>query len=168
MGTVPNRISDDERAICYRWAGAAGGLRHSKHAAPGKTHFGRTRGVPQARADAATQEVSLWQDVRTIQACTLILPMTATVHHAEPQPPGAMPGLTCPVTSPDAATTRSQEARHAGRLIVNADDFGLCAGVNQGIIEAHERGIVTSASLMVRYPAAEAAAEPTCCARSAA
>jgi predicted glycoside hydrolase/deacetylase ChbG (UPF0249 family) len=39
-------------------------------------------------------------------------------------------------------------------LIVNADDFGLSAGVNEGIIVAHERGVVTSASLMVRWPAA--------------
>lgn len=39
-------------------------------------------------------------------------------------------------------------------LIVNADDFGITGGVNRGIIEAHEQGIVTSASLMVRYPAA--------------
>jgi chitin disaccharide deacetylase len=43
------------------------------------------------------------------------------------------------------------------RLIVNADDFGLSAGVNRGIITAHERGIVTSTSLMVRYPAADEA-----------
>jgi predicted glycoside hydrolase/deacetylase ChbG (UPF0249 family) len=43
-------------------------------------------------------------------------------------------------------------------LIVNADDFGLSPGVNAGVIEAHERGIVTSASLMVRMPAAEDAA----------
>ena len=43
-------------------------------------------------------------------------------------------------------------------LIVNADDFGLSPGVNCGIIEAHENGIVTSASLMVRWPAAAAAA----------
>jgi predicted glycoside hydrolase/deacetylase ChbG (UPF0249 family) len=44
-------------------------------------------------------------------------------------------------------------------LVVNADDFGLCAGVNRGIAEAHERGIVTSASLMVlREAAADAAA----------
>jgi chitin disaccharide deacetylase len=43
-------------------------------------------------------------------------------------------------------------------LIVNADDFGLSAGVNRGIIRAHEEGILTSASLMVRYPAAAEAA----------
>lgn len=44
------------------------------------------------------------------------------------------------------------------RLIVNADDFGQSAGVTRGIIEAHERGIVTSTSLMVRWPGAIEAA----------
>jgi hopanoid biosynthesis associated protein HpnK len=34
------------------------------------------------------------------------------------------------------------------RLIVNADDFGLTAGVNRGIVEAHSGGIVTSTTLM--------------------
>src|SRR5437879_9294179 len=43
-------------------------------------------------------------------------------------------------------------------LLGNADDFGQSPGVNRGIIAAHERGIVTSASLMVRWPAAAAAA----------
>ncbi len=43
-------------------------------------------------------------------------------------------------------------------LIVNADDFGRSPGVNRGIMRAHQQGIVTSASLMVRWPAAAAAA----------
>ena len=42
-------------------------------------------------------------------------------------------------------------------VIVNADDFGLSEGTNRGIIEAHERGIVTSTSLMVRQPAVASA-----------
>ena len=44
-------------------------------------------------------------------------------------------------------------------LIVNADDFGYSTGVNRGILEAHENGIVTSASLMVERPAAVAAVD---------
>jgi predicted glycoside hydrolase/deacetylase ChbG (UPF0249 family) len=43
-------------------------------------------------------------------------------------------------------------------LIVNGDDFGQSPGVNRGVVEAHERGILTSASLMVRWPAAAEAA----------
>ena len=42
-------------------------------------------------------------------------------------------------------------------LIVNADDFGESAGINEGVFAAHEHGIVTSASLMVRWPDALAA-----------
>jgi chitin disaccharide deacetylase len=45
------------------------------------------------------------------------------------------------------------------RLIVNADDFGASDGVNRGIVHAYDHGLVTSTSLMVRMPAAEAAAE---------
>lgn len=43
-------------------------------------------------------------------------------------------------------------------VIVNADDFGQSHGINQGVITAFEQGIVTSASLMVRWPAAAEAA----------
>ena len=34
------------------------------------------------------------------------------------------------------------------RLIVNADDFGFTSGINRAIVEAHTKGIVTSATLM--------------------
>jgi predicted glycoside hydrolase/deacetylase ChbG (UPF0249 family) len=44
-------------------------------------------------------------------------------------------------------------------LIVNADDFGQAPGVNRGVMEAHEHGIVTSATVMVRWPSAVEAAE---------
>jgi predicted glycoside hydrolase/deacetylase ChbG (UPF0249 family) len=43
-------------------------------------------------------------------------------------------------------------------LVVNGDDFGACAGINRGIVEAHRWGILTSASLMVWMPGAEQAA----------
>jgi predicted glycoside hydrolase/deacetylase ChbG (UPF0249 family) len=43
-------------------------------------------------------------------------------------------------------------------LIVNADDFGHSEAVDVGVIEAHERGIVTSASMLVLWPHAETAA----------
>lgn len=45
------------------------------------------------------------------------------------------------------------------RLIVNADDFGLTEGINRGIAEAHQRGILTSATLLVNGIALESAAE---------
>lgn len=38
------------------------------------------------------------------------------------------------------------------RLIVNADDLGLTRGVNRAIIEAHQRGVVTSSTLMANGP----------------
>jgi hopanoid biosynthesis associated protein HpnK len=34
------------------------------------------------------------------------------------------------------------------RLIINADDFGLTSGINRAIVEAHQHGVVTSATLM--------------------
>jgi chitin disaccharide deacetylase len=42
-------------------------------------------------------------------------------------------------------------------LIVNADDFGLSGGVNRGIARAHDEGIVTSTSAMVRRDAIDEA-----------
>jgi len=34
-------------------------------------------------------------------------------------------------------------------LIVNADDYGMAASVSQGILESHQRGIVTSTTVMI-------------------
>ena len=54
-----------------------------------------------------------------------------------------------------ALTTYAGDER---RLIVNADDFGRTPGINRGVAQAYEHGVVTSASLMVRWPAAVDAA----------
>jgi chitin disaccharide deacetylase len=43
------------------------------------------------------------------------------------------------------------------RLIINADDFGLTSGVNRAIVQAHEHGVVTSATLMANGQAFEQA-----------
>lgn len=42
-------------------------------------------------------------------------------------------------------------------LIVNADDLGRTSGINRGTFDAHREGVVTSATLMVGYPAAAVA-----------
>ncbi len=44
------------------------------------------------------------------------------------------------------------------RVIVNADDLGRSQGINEGVFRAHREGVVTSATLMVTMPHAEAAA----------
>jgi hopanoid biosynthesis associated protein HpnK len=41
------------------------------------------------------------------------------------------------------------------RIIITGDDFGLSEDINQAIILAYERGILTSASLLVNAPASE-------------
>jgi chitin disaccharide deacetylase len=45
------------------------------------------------------------------------------------------------------------------RLIINADDFGLCESVNKGIVEAHTKGVLTSTTIMANMPAADHAVE---------
>jgi hopanoid biosynthesis associated protein HpnK len=45
------------------------------------------------------------------------------------------------------------------KVIINADDFGLSRGVNEGIILAHQKGILTSATLMANMPGYEQAVE---------
>jgi chitin disaccharide deacetylase len=45
------------------------------------------------------------------------------------------------------------------RLVVNADDFGFTRGVNEGIVDAHRRGILTATTLMANGDAFEHAVE---------
>jgi chitin disaccharide deacetylase len=45
------------------------------------------------------------------------------------------------------------------KLIINADDFGYSKGVNLGIIEAFQNGVVTSTTLMANMPGAAHAAD---------
>lgn len=45
------------------------------------------------------------------------------------------------------------------RVIINADDFGLVRGVNEGIIQAYREGVLSSATLMANAPGFEHAVE---------
>jgi predicted glycoside hydrolase/deacetylase ChbG (UPF0249 family) len=44
-------------------------------------------------------------------------------------------------------------------VVINADDFGLSDAINEGILSAHEKGCLTSASLMANGPVFEKAVE---------
>jgi len=45
------------------------------------------------------------------------------------------------------------------RIVINADDFGLCSGVNRAVAQAHTDGVLTSATIMANMPAAAEAVE---------
>lgn len=45
------------------------------------------------------------------------------------------------------------------KVIINADDFGLCGAVNEGVIQAHQKGVLTSATLMANTPGFEEACD---------
>jgi chitin disaccharide deacetylase len=55
------------------------------------------------------------------------------------------------------AASRPYPVAKPRRLIVNADDFGRSASINQAVIRAHREGILTTTSLMVNEPAFEEA-----------
>ena len=48
------------------------------------------------------------------------------------------------------------------RLIVNADDFGQTPGINRAVLELHQAGLLTSATLMARASATVQAIEIAC------
>jgi hypothetical protein len=53
------------------------------------------------------------------------------------------------------------QANTTRRVIVNADDFGLSRSVNQAILQAFERGVISSATIMANMPAFEEACQLT-------
>src|ERR1700687_5935212 len=75
-----------------------------------------------------------------------------------PEPPLHTPRAPRRRSHTSARPPRCGRKGRPGRyLIVNADDLGADDGTTRGIIAAHERGIVTSASLMVDMPGARSA-----------
>ena len=55
-----------------------------------------------------------------------------------------------------AVSVRTEPMTH---LIVNADDFGQTPGINRAVLELHQAGLLTSASLMARAAATDQAIE---------
>jgi hopanoid biosynthesis associated protein HpnK len=47
----------------------------------------------------------------------------------------------------------------AKKIIINADDFGLCEGVNRAVVKAHTEGLLTSATIMTNAAASEQAVQ---------
>src|SRR5437763_10694423 len=58
----------------------------------------------------------------------------------------------CATWRASAGTTGGGATPSARCLVVNADDFGLSPGVNDGILEAHAAGVVSSVSVLVNAP----------------
>ena len=48
-------------------------------------------------------------------------------------------------------STKAAEKRNSLTIVVNADDLGYCDERDEGIIEAFERGIVSSTSVRFRF-----------------
>jgi len=45
------------------------------------------------------------------------------------------------------------------KTLINADDFGFTHGINMGVVEVFNRGIVTSSTIMVNMPLVDEAFE---------
>jgi chitin disaccharide deacetylase len=59
-------------------------------------------------------------------------------------------------TDLDGPAAAGRPATTEQRLVVNADDYGLTEGVSRGILRAHDKGIVTSTSVLALAPGFDA------------
>lgn len=48
--------------------------------------------------------------------------------------------------------SEKERKEEMGKVIINSDDFGYSNGVNYGIVDAHQQGILTSTTLMANMP----------------
>jgi predicted glycoside hydrolase/deacetylase ChbG (UPF0249 family) len=55
--------------------------------------------------------------------------------------------------------THQSEATRTRNVVVNADDLGMSREVNEGIVQAFEKGLISSATIMANMPAFEGACE---------
>ena len=125
----------------------------------GEWSTAQRRAMVDAYRQACVQDLSPEEFDHALVAAELLISVQWMGWAEGWQPPAELAGdwrsnaeLTAAVLLGNGSiTTRAERG-----LIVNADDLGLSEGVNRGIFEAHDHGIVTSASLMVRGAAAEA------------
>src|SRR5258708_29843611 len=64
-----------------------------------------------------------------------------------------MAGVPCRRSTGGSGVPYFWEIAMLRSLVVNADDLGLTVGVNNGILDAHDGGILTSASVFANAPA---------------
>ncbi len=114
----------------------------------GVDYFPRKRGVSTLSSppDIFMMAGDLLSSYRELQRLRPLPGLTAERAPAEPR--AAARGRTRPSITPDPDAA-------ARLLIVNADDFGLTAGISNGILQAHREGIVTSTSVLAVGPAFE-------------